>query len=353
MHELKDIFKHISPIDSKYIKLAQQHLDQLTKPKRSLGRLEDIACQVVAITENLKPSVDKKVIFVFAADHGIATEGVSAYPPDVTAQMVRNFLRGGAGINVLARHIGAEVRVIDIGVDYDFESLQGLHPGKIRKGTRNMLNGPAMTHEEAFAAIQVGLEVAKLAKKENVNVVGAGEMGIGNTTASSAILSVVIDCEEELVTGFGAGLTSEQRQHKVDIIKRAIEVNRDRLTDPLSVLAALGGFEIAGLCGFILGCAKERLPVAVDGFISSVAALVAVELHPTVKDYLFFSHLSNEQGHTSLLNHLNVVPLLNLAMGLGEGTGAALAMHLVEGAIKLYNEMATFDEAQVSKRLET
>lgn len=347
---MKEIAERIPPLDAGYIKKARRHLDQLTKPRNSLGRLEDLASQYVAITENQDPKLEKKIIFVFSADHGVAVDGVSAYPQEVTAQMVYNFLNGGAAINVLARHCGAEVNVVDIGVKHDFQGLLGLTHRKVRAGTANMMVGPAMTVEETAAAVQVGLDLAEDAKAGGANIIATGEMGIGNTTASSALLCVLIDAEVESVTGLGTGLTSSQRQHKIEVIEKAIETNRSLLTEPISALAALGGLEIAGICGLIIGGAANRLPVVIDGFISSVAALVSIKMNPAIKDYLFFAHCSREKGHQILLSYLSVKPLLDLQLCLGEGTGAALAMNLIEAAIKIYSEMATFESAGVSQK---
>lgn len=351
MQEIKQILKNIAPLNPKHLESARQRLDQLTKPKGSLGRLEDVACQVVAISENLQPVVEKKIIYVLAADHGVVEEGVSAYPQAVTTQMVYNYLRGGAAINVLVRQIGAEVRVVDMGVNHDFQKAEGLIQRKVGHGTRNFVHGPAMSEEEATKGVLAGFELARQAREEGFHLIGTGEMGIGNTTASSALLAVLLECEVDTVTGFGTGLSLDQRQHKIEVIQRAIDVNRSRLTEPLSVLAALGGFEIAGLCGLMLGGAALRLPVVVDGFITSVAALLAVRLQPFVKEYLFFAHQSREPGHRRLLHHSEARPLLDLDMCLGEGTGAALAMHVIEAAVRVYNEMATFEEAGVSQKV--
>ena len=352
MKTIIETARNIPPLNRKYIAKAKERWDRLTKPQGSLGRLEEIVCQLAAIKENLAPSVRKKQVLVFAGDHGVADEGVSAYPQEVTPQMVFNFLGGGAAINVLSNYAGAEVKVIDIGVNYDFKGLTGLIHEKVRSGTRNFIEGPALTAEETSAAIGVGLDLAKLAEEEGVELIATGEMGIGNTTTSSAIAAVLLECDIESMTGLGTGLNSTGRKHKIDIIKRAIEVNKDRLSDPLNVLHTLGGLEIAGLCGLVIGGARHRLPVIIDGFISSVAALVAVKLNPKIIEYLFFSHKSKEKGHHKLLQHLGAKPILDLEMRLGEGTGAALAMMVIEVAVKLYSEMATFEEAHVSRKAE-
>lgn len=350
LRKIKKIVESIEPLNQVYVQQAQRHLNELTKPLNSLGRLEELVCQYIGITERPSPELKKKIIFIFAADHGVAVDGVSAYPQEVTAQMVYNFLNGGAAINVLARHCGAEVNVVDIGVKHDFQGLSGLTHRKVRAGTANMMVGPAMTVEETAAAVQVGLDLAEDAKASGANIIATGEMGIGNTTASSALLSVLVDAEVESVTGFGTGLTSSQRQHKVEVIEKAIEINRSLLTEPISTLAALGGLEIAGICGLIIGGAANRLPVVIDGFISSVAALVSIKMNPAIKGYLFFAHCSREKGHQTLLSYLSVKPLLDLQLCLGEGTGAALAMNLVEAAVKIYTEMVTFESASISEK---
>ncbi|MCG8607776.1 nicotinate-nucleotide--dimethylbenzimidazole phosphoribosyltransferase [bacterium] len=352
LHKITRLAGSVRPLDRTFIEKAQHHLSGLTKPPNSLGRLEEMACQYIAITKNLNPRIEKKVIVVFAADHGVALEGVSAYPQAVTAQMVLNFINGGAAINALAKHVGVQVQVVDIGVAHAFDRIRGLTDRKVGLGTRNMISGPAMTLKETQKAIGVGIDLANEAANEGVHIIGTGEMGIGNTTASSALLSVMIGDEIESVTGFGTGLTPAQRQHKMEVIKRAIETNQHLLTDPISILSAVGGLEIAGICGLIIGCAANRLPAIVDGFISSVAALVAIKINPVIKEYLFFAHNSREQGHERLLTHIGVKPILDLRLCLGEGTGAVLAMNLIEAALKIYSDMATFEGAGISRKCE-
>jgi len=338
----------ISSLNQKYADLAKHRWDRLTKPRGSLGRLEDIVCQIAAIRENVSVNVAKKQVYIFAGDHGVAAEGVSAYPQEVTPQMVLNFLQGGAAINALSNQVGAEVKVIDVGVKHNFNGLAGLIHKKVRPGTRNFIAGSAMTEAEASAAIGVGLELAQYASAEGVDLIATGEMGVGNTTASSAIAAALMKCDVEAVTGLGAGLTDTAKKHKIDIIKQALAVNRERLTDPFNILAALGGLEIAGLCGLIIGGALHRIPMMIDGFIASAAALVAIKLNPAIQDFLIFAHQSKEPGHRLLLQHIGAKPILDLEMRLGEGSGAALAMSIVAAAVKLYSEMATFEEAQVS-----
>ncbi|RLB37250.1 MAG: nicotinate-nucleotide--dimethylbenzimidazole phosphoribosyltransferase [Deltaproteobacteria bacterium] len=350
MSLLDKTIAEILPVDRGLEAESRAHLDNLTKPAGSLGYLEELAVRYCLATNTLKPRMGKKVIFTFAGDHGVAAEGVSAYPKEVTPQMVRNMLAEGAAVNVLARHAGAEVRVVDIGVDDPLKDAQGLLAKKIRPGTANIAEGPAMTLEEARNAVEVGIELSQEAAAEGAALIGTGEMGIANTTPSSAIFAALLPCEVRDVTGRGTGIDDDTLTHKVAVIEQALAVNKDRLTDPLNTLAAVGGLEIAAICGLILGAASRRVPVAVDGFISSAGALVACRMCPLVQDYLFYSHLSAEAGHAKFFERLNVHPLLDFRMRLGEGTGAALAMLLIEAAVRIYNEMATFDSAGVSKK---
>jgi nicotinate-nucleotide--dimethylbenzimidazole phosphoribosyltransferase len=325
-------------------------LDRLTKPVGSLGRLEELAASYIAITGELKPQVPRGVVFTFAADHGVTMEAVSAYPREVTPQMVLNFLRGGAGVNVLARHAGVDVRVVDIGVDYEFDAVPGLLHRKVMKGTRNLAVESAMTRNQAEQAVMVGVELATEAVGEGIGLIGTGEMGIGNTTPSSAITAAMTGRSVEDVTGHGTGIDESGRRHKVAVIERAIELHRPNSADPLDVLTKVGGLEIGGLVGLMLGAATARVPVVLDGFIAGAAALVAVGLQPWCREYLIASHRSVEHGHRVILDHLGLKPLLDLDLRLGEGTGACLGMDLVCAAIKIYREMATFDEAGVSEK---
>ena len=340
----------IQPPDRNLLAKARSRLDRLTKPLRSLGRLEELAAQYVMITGDEKPSVPRGLVFTFAADHGVATEGVSAYPREVTAQMVFNFIRGGAGVNVLARHAGIEVQVVDIGVAYEFGEVQGLIARKIMLGTNNLLVQPAMTRDQAERAIMVGIDLATDAARQGMGLIGTGEMGIGNTTSSAAITSVMTAQPVEMVTGRGTGVDDHGYRRKVDVIHQALALHRPDRTDPLDVLSKVGGLEIAGLTGLILGSALARIPVVLDGFISGAAALIAYELQPNCSDYMIASHRSVEPGHQAVLEHLRLTPLLDLDLRLGEGTGACLGMNLVVAAIKIMTEMATFGEAGVSER---
>jgi len=350
MKKLQRIIASIAPMDHAIEPEVQSHLNHLTKPLGSLGVLEDIALRYCLITKSVRPVMGKKRILTFAADHGVSDEGVSAYPKEVTAQMVRNMLAGGAAINVLARHAGADVRVIDVGVADPLIDATGLCREKIKSGADNIKIGPAMTVEEALQAIHVGIAYAQTAAREGVTLMGTGDMGIGNTTASAALFSVLLPCGVEDITGRGTGINGTALMHKIRTIEQALSTNRDRLIDPLSCLAAVGGLEIAGICGCVLGSAANSIPVVIDGFISSAAALAACALCPNAKEYLFFSHRSDEKGHAVFFNRFGVAPILDLKMRLGEGTGAALAMTIIEAAIKIYNEMASFSSAGVSDK---
>lgn len=350
MKLLQDTLARIQPVDSVLLKKAQAKLDNKTKPLGSLGRLEEFARRYAAITGTLEPETKNKVIYTFAADHGVVEEGVSAFPKEVTPQMVFNFLRGGAGVNVLARHSGVEVRVVDMGVDYNFAAIPGLVDKKIAPGTRNFTKGPAMTRDEAIAAVEAGIELAGICREEGVNMAGTGEMGIGNTTSASAIIAAISGIPVKKVTHRGTGISDKALENKVRIIELAMEVNKPDPTDPLDVLTKVGGLEIAGIAGFVIGCAAGRIPVVVDGFISTSGALIASEMLPHIKDYIFAAHRSVEIGHQFMLDHLGAKPILDLQLRLGEGTGSALAMGLIEAGVKILKEMATFEEAGVAEQ---
>ncbi len=348
-NELKRITGMITPVDRDLIMKTQKRLDNLTKPLGSLGRLEDIAKQICGITGKRSPATGNKTIFVFAADHGVTQEGVSPYPKEVTAQMVCNFLEKGAGINVLASHAGARIVVADLGVASDIRPNPALIVKKTGYGTRNMAKGPAMTRAEALAALTAGIEIFGTEFSNGIDIAGIGEMGIGNTTASSAITACFTGLPVDKLTGRGAGLDDAGLRKKIDVINRALAVNKPDPDDPVDVLAKVGGFEIAGLCGVILAAAAHKVPVVIDGFISSAAALVAYRIEPGTKDYMIAAHSSVEIGQKYIFEQIGIEPLLNLNMRLGEGTGAALAMTIVDAAIKVMTQMATFESAGVSK----
>ena len=342
------VIDHVAPLDQDAMHEAARRLDRLTKPPGSLGRLEELAVRLAGITGRVRQRFSDKTIILMAGDHGVVEEGVSAYPQAVTAQMVANFLRGGAAINVLARRAEARVVVVDMGVASELPNHPHLLSRKIGAGTKNIAVGPAMTREEALAAIEAGVEVAGDQIRRGADLLATGDMGIGNTTPSSAIVSALLSCAVDEVTGRGTGVDDATLKRKAAVVERAIAVNQPDPADPLDVLAKLGGFEIAGLAGVVLKGAAERVPIIIDGFISGAAALVAVRLCPAARDYLLAAHCSVEPGHRAILQALGLTPLLDLDLRLGEGTGAALAMHLVDDALAILDEMATFEEAGVA-----
>jgi len=348
MQILEAALEAIKPVDPTLLKESQAKLDNKTKPLGSLGRIEEFGRRIAAISGSLKPDLSKKVIFTFAGDHGVVEEGVSAFPKEVTPQMVFNFLNGGAGVNVLARHAGAEVRVVDMGVDFDFGAVPGLIDRKIARGTKNLAKGPAMTRTEAVAALEAGITLALDAKSEGVAILGTGDMGIGNTTPSSAIIAAFSEISVRDLTHRGTGINDEALERKIRAIEQGLAVNRPDPSDPLDVLTKVGGFEIAGIAGLVLGAAAAGIPVVVDGFISTAGALIASELHPSVKEYIFAAHESVEIGHAFMLKRMDAEPILDLRLRLGEGTGAALAMTLIEAGAKVLCEMASFEEAGVT-----
>ncbi|WP_020677281.1 nicotinate-nucleotide--dimethylbenzimidazole phosphoribosyltransferase [Geopsychrobacter electrodiphilus] len=343
---LQAVFARIQPISEEKLKTIQSRIDRQAKPQGSLGRLEELSRRYVAITG--REDIRAKRIYTFAGDHGVAAEGVSAFPAEVTPQMVYNFIEGGAAVNALARHAGAEVRVVDMGVNHDFAGLSGLIDRKIAMGTGNIAIGPAMTREQALAALQAGVELAAQAKDDGVDLLGTGDMGIANTTPSSAIVAAFTGLTPFQVTHRGTGIDDAALGKKIKVINRALEINQPDPEDPIDVLAKVGGFEIAGIAGLVLGCAAEGLPVVVDGFISTAGALIASELHPHVRDYIFAAHQSVEIGHRHMLQRIGQQPLLDLNLRLGEGTGGALAMTLIEASLQVLREVRTFDDAGVS-----
>ena len=329
---------------------ALDRQNSLTKPPGSLGRLEELSIQLAAATGSARPSVARKAVIVMAADHGVAAEGVSAYPAEVTPQMVLNFVRGGAAINVLARQASTRVIVVDIGVASNLEPQRGLRLRKIARGTQNIVRGPAMTLSQAETAIAEGIDVVQAEIANGLDLVATGDMGIGNTTASAAIVAALTGQPVAQVTGRGTGVDDAGLARKIAVVERALAVNKPNPKDALDVLIKVGGFEIGGLAGVIIGAAAKRVPVVIDGFISGAAALIAVGLCPDVRPYLIAAHQSVEVGHRAALDHLDLKPLLDLNLRLGEGTGAVLAFHLVEAAARILDEMATFAEAGVSDK---
>jgi nicotinate-nucleotide--dimethylbenzimidazole phosphoribosyltransferase len=354
MERLRKTIDSIEKIDFSLAEETQKRLDSLTKPPGSLGRLEELAKQVVGITGKKNPPTGNKVIFVMAGDHGVVEEGVSAFPQEVTPQMVYNFIRGGAGINVLARHIGARVVVVDMGtaskIKYEKSNIKNFKDRKIDFGTANMAKGPAMTRDQAIRSIEAGISVFEEELRRGIDIAGTGDMGIGNTTPSSAIVSAITGTSVEDVTGRGTGIDDKTFARKQEVIEKVLSLNKPDGKDAIDVLSKVGGFEIGGLAGVILGAASERIPVVIDGFISGAAALIAYRLEPNVKDYMIAAHCSVEKGHRVMLDYMGLEAILDLGMRLGEGTGAALGISTVEAGIKILTEMATFQGAGVSER---
>jgi len=346
---LRDTIQSIDPPDHALASDTQRRLDNLTKPIGSLGALEDIACRLVTATGREKPRFHERRVLVFAADHGVTVEGVSAYPSEVTAQMVLNFLAGGAAINVLAAHARAKVVVVDVGVAADLGTPDGLIDRKVDRGTRNMRAEPAMERTQALAALEVGIDIATREMDAGADMLAMGEMGIGNTTAATAITSVVTGLPVAGLTGSGTGIDAVRRAHKAQVIDDALRLHAPDVGDPVGLLAAVGGFEIAAIAGATRAAGARRVPVGVDGFISTAGALVASLLCPNATATMFASHGSAEPGHAAALKCLGIEPLLHLGMRLGEGTGAALAMPIIEAAGLLLSDMASFADAGVSQ----
>lgn len=358
---LEETLKKIKPIDNELANLAQRKLDSLTKPQGSLGLLEDCAKKYVAARNDLQAEIQNPTILTFAADHGVAEEGVSAFPQEVTPQMIVNFANGGAAINVLARHAGANLKVIDMGVatQYDVPDSTKCQviDRKIANGTANIAQGPAMSLDQAKQAIEIGIEIAENEIKSGSTLLGTGDMGIANTTPSAAIYSALLHLDPADIAGRGTGIDDTKLNHKIEVIEKALVVNRHSLTgSPLEIMAAVGGFEIAGICGAILGAAANNVPIVIDGFISGAAAVAAMFMQAEgkspmpIQDYCFFSHLSAEAGHINVMQAIGSRPILDLGLRLGEGTGAALAFNIIESGLKIMNEMATFDSAGVAEK---
>jgi nicotinate-nucleotide--dimethylbenzimidazole phosphoribosyltransferase len=346
------LIAQITPLHEDSMHAARQRQDLLTKPQGSLGRLESLSIQLAGITAQPQPAIRQKVIIVMAGDHGVVAEGVSAFPQDVTPQMVENFLSGGAAINVLARHVGARVVVADLGVAVDLEPHPDLVVRKIGYGTQNIALGPAMSRALAKQAILAGAEIVEAQIDLGLDILATGEMGIGNTTPSAAIAAALTGRPAGEIVGRGTGVDDRGLERKVGVVERALQVNHPDGNDPVDVLAKVGGFEIGGLAGAILAAAAHRKPVVVDGFISTAAAMLAVKLAPLARSYLIAAHSSMERGHGLMLDWLQLTPLFDLQMRLGEGTGAALALSLLEASCKILSEMATFGQAGISGKIE-
>lgn len=347
---IDNLVNKIGALDKNAMDQAADRLNSLTKPIGSLGVLEDLVIQLAGITGNVMPRVANKMVVVMAGDHGVVEEGVSAAPQSVTPQMVHNFLNGGAAINVLARCAGAQVKVVDVGVADQTLRHPSLISCKVRPGTANMTKGPAMSREEARQAIKIGVDIAESETGQGINLLATGEMGIGNTTPSSAILAVYSHTDLSRLVGPGVGLNDDGVQKKINAIKKALQVNQPDANDPIDVLSKVGGLEIAAMAGLILGSAVCRVPVVIDGFISGAAALIAYKIAPAAKNYMIASHLSEEPGHKVMLDAIGLEPMLRMRMRLGEGTGAALAFNIIEAATRVMREMATFEEAGVKMK---
>ncbi|MGB3212015.1 MAG: nicotinate-nucleotide--dimethylbenzimidazole phosphoribosyltransferase [Desulforhopalus sp.] len=352
MSLLERTIEKIYPQDSASRDAAKNRLDNLAIPHWALGDLMDLSIDIAGITKTVKPAVHRKAIITMAGDHGVVAENISKYPSEVTLQMVYNFVAGGAGINALASQAGAEIFVVDMGVAADFNDLvrqNKIINKKVGLGTDNIAVGPAMSKAMAKRAVESGIDIVNDLSAQ-FDIFGTGDMGIGNTTPSTAIAAVCTGKDVAELTGRGTGLDDEQVQHKIGVIRRALEINKPDRRDGLDILAKVGGFEIGGIAGLILGAAANRKPVVIDGFISTAAALIAYKIEPFIKDYLVFSHRSVEPGHQAMQEALGCrKPLLDLSFRLGEGTGAAVAMNLVEGAVAILTKVATFEEASVAQ----
>ena len=347
---LADAIASIRPADAGAMRRALSRQRNLTKPPGSLGRLEDVSVQLAGIFGAEQPSIGGKAVIVAAADHGVVAQGVTGYPQEVTAQMVLNFLSGGAAVSVMSRRLGVRQIIVDAGVAADLPEQPELRSVRIGRGTADISEGPAMSREEAERCLLAGYDIAVEAAGSGADLIAAGEMGIGNTTASSAITAAFTGASPQETTGAGTGRNADELARKAAVVRRALDVNQPDASDGLDVLSKLGGFEIGVLAGVALGAASMRRALIVDGFISGAAMLIAHALCPTVRDYLIASHRSAEKGHGIVLSHLKLLPLLELDMRLGEGSGAVLAMPIVEAAAACLSDMATFGEAGVSDR---
>lgn len=344
----ENTLKEIGGLDAGIMEKVQVRLDSLSKPLGSLGKLEDIIRQLAGISGELFPRVDKKSIIIMCADNGVEAEGVSSCPKSVTSAVTQNFTRGITTVNAFARHTGSDIVVVDVGVDDDI-CCEGVLDRKIRKGTWNIAEGPAMTREEAITAIETGIEIVRDLKSKGYNLLGTGEMGVANTTTSSAIAAFLTNGNVDFMVGRGAGLTSEAFSHKINVVRKAIAVNNPDAEDGVDVLAKLGGFDIAGLTGCFIGAAACRIPILIDGFISAAAALIAIKIKPEVKNFIFPSHGSAEPGSKMIMEAIGLEPVIQLKMRVGEGTGAALAFHLIDAGVTAYTEMGTFDDAAIEQ----
>ncbi len=345
--QLNDIIAAITPLDEDAMRLARERQGILAKPPGSLGKLEELSVQLAGITGRVKNRIDKKRVIVLCADNGVYEEGVSSSPQSVTLAQTINLTRGLTGCAVLSKHYGSELQVVDVGVNADINCPEVINR-KIAYGTKNLVKEPAMTREEALRAILTGVEMAQKAAEDNVSVVGVGEMGICNTTTSSAILAALTGLDAEAVTGRGGGLTDSAFDKKKVVIDSALALHKPDRSDPVDILSKVGGFDVAAMCGVFLGCARYKLPVVIDGFISVVAALCAVKLCADVKGYLVMSHESYERGYLVAAGELGLDAMFNMGMRLGEGSGCPMAFSVMEAACSIMNDMATFEEAEIN-----
>ena len=348
MSLIENISRNIYPLEKKYMQQAQARLDRLIKPTGSLGKMESICAQLAGIYGKKYFDTSKKIIISFAGDHGVYEEGVAPDPQNITILQFQNFPKRINGVGTISKFVGADVLAVDVGINCD-EKIEGVLDYKIRKGTSNMAKGPAMTRKEAEKCISIGIEMAEKCIQEDYTVIGIGEMGIANTTPSTAIISVFADCDPKEITGMGAGLKKELIMHKADVIRKSIELNKPNPKDAIDVLSKVGGFEIGAMAGVIIGCAANRIPVVLDGFISYAAALLAYHINPKTKEYMIASQLSAEPGAKKALDMMELKPFLDMDMRLGEGSGAALAFNIIEASNYVYKNMATFDEIDMGR----
>lgn len=348
MSLIENISRNIYPLEKKYMQQAQARLDRLIKPTGSLGKMESICAQLAGIYGKKYFDTSKKIIISFAGDHGVYEEGVAPDPQNITILQFQNFPKRINGVGTISKFVGADVLAVDVGINCD-EKIEGVLDYKIRKGTSNMAKGPAMTRKEAEKCISIGIEMAEKCIQDDYTVIGIGEMGIANTTPSTAIISVFGNCDPKEITGMGAGLKKELIMHKADVIRKSIDLNKPNPKDAIDVLSKVGGFEIGAMAGVIIGCAANRIPVVLDGFISYAAALLAYHINPKTKEYMIASHLSAEPGAKKALDMMELKPFLDMDMRLGEGSGAALAFNIIEASNYVYKNMATFDEIDMGR----
>lgn len=346
---LNSIISNIKDVDKEALKKADERMTSLVKPLKSLGKLEDMAIKLAGITGKVKNNIDKKVVIIMSSDNGVVEEGVASAPQSVTLSQTINFTKGLTGVAVLAKANNTDLMVVDVGVNCDFE-CPGVINRKVRKSTSNMAKGSAMTYEECIKAVLVGIDCVKDAKDKEYDIVGVGEMGIGNTSTSSAVLCALTDCKVEDVVGRGAGITDAAYAKKISVVKKALEINNPDKNNPLDVISKVGGFDIAAMTGVFIGAAYYKIPVVIDGLISVVAALCAYRLNNKCRDYMFTSHISKEIGFKTAMSELGLSSILDLNMGLGEGSGCPLAFSIMDSACAVMNNMATFEEAEINDK---